>query len=291
MSTAVTRHPRSASQIASAPSPHPASSADPGSGRWSPRDVRVRPTSPRSSALACASGTPSSPLELVRHHASVPRPAGVVAGGSVDSDRRSASAANMLPNGKLSDGRPTLDAMGPRLKRLRPRREIALTDLAAETGISTSTLSRLEAGCASHAGATAPARPRLRGNPRRARRRAADRQPTHQPASHRRRRRVDRHPADPPSRGIQAYKFVLPAGRDDAEPELRTHEGYDWVYVLDGTLRLVLGEHDLILKRGGRRVRHAHPALVRGHQRRPRRVPQPHRQAGRTRARPGRPAE
>jgi transcriptional regulator with XRE-family HTH domain len=50
--------------------------------------------------------------------------------------------------------------------------------------------------------------------------------------------------------GIQAYKFVLPAGSDDAEPDLRTHEGYDWVYVLNGTLRLVLGEHDLILRPG-----------------------------------------
>ena len=40
----------------------------------------------------------------------------------------------------------TLDAVGPRLKQLRQRRNITLTDLAEETGISTSTLSRLEAG-------------------------------------------------------------------------------------------------------------------------------------------------
>jgi len=50
--------------------------------------------------------------------------------------------------------------------------------------------------------------------------------------------------------GIQAYKFVLPAGRDDAEPDLRTHEGYDWAFVLNGRLRLVLGEHDLLLEPG-----------------------------------------
>src|SRR6185369_791029 len=48
--------------------------------------------------------------------------------------------------------------------------------------------------------------------------------------------------------GIQAYKFVLSAG--DEEPDPRTHEGYDWVYVLNGTLRLILGEHDLILRPG-----------------------------------------
>jgi quercetin dioxygenase-like cupin family protein len=33
-------------------------------------------------------------------------------------------------------------------------------------------------------------------------------------------------------------------------PQLRTHEGFDWAYVLNGTLRLVLGEHDLRLKPG-----------------------------------------
>jgi quercetin dioxygenase-like cupin family protein len=52
------------------------------------------------------------------------------------------------------------------------------------------------------------------------------------------------------SGGIKAYKFVLPPGNDAAEPQLRTHEGYVWVYVLDGTLRLVLGEHDLRLEPG-----------------------------------------
>lgn len=33
-------------------------------------------------------------------------------------------------------------------------------------------------------------------------------------------------------RGIQAYKFVLPTGNDAGEPEPRTHEGYDWVFVV-----------------------------------------------------------
>lgn len=47
-----------------------------------------------------------------------------------------------------------------------------------------------------------------------------------------------------------SYKFVFPTGSDDAEPAPRTHEGNDWVYVLNGRLRLVLGEHDLILETG-----------------------------------------
>jgi transcriptional regulator with XRE-family HTH domain len=145
----------------------------------------------------------------------------------------------------------TLDAVGPRLKRLRLHREVTLADLAEETGISVSTLSRLEAGLR---------RPSLEQLLPLARvygvtlDELVDAPPTGDP-------RVNLRPIPcddgsvilPLSRrpgGIQAYKFVLPAGRDDAEPELRTHEGYDWAYVLNGTLRLVLGEHDLILKPG-----------------------------------------
>lgn len=35
-----------------------------------------------------------------------------------------------------------------------------------------------------------------------------------------------------------------------AEPDPRTHEGYEWLYVLDGRLRLVLADHDLVLGPG-----------------------------------------
>jgi transcriptional regulator with XRE-family HTH domain len=40
----------------------------------------------------------------------------------------------------------TLDQVGPRLKQLRAQRGLTLTSLAASTGISKSTLSRLETG-------------------------------------------------------------------------------------------------------------------------------------------------
>ena len=145
----------------------------------------------------------------------------------------------------------TLDAVGPRLKQLRQRRDVTLVDLAAETGISASTLSRLEAG---------RRRPTLEQLLPLARAygvtldELVDAPPTGNP-------RINLRPI--PSGdgsvilpltqrpgGIQAYKFIRPAGDDDAAPELRTHEGYDWVYVLDGTLRLVLGEHDLLLEPG-----------------------------------------
>ena len=51
--------------------------------------------------------------------------------------------------------------------------------------------------------------------------------------------------------GIQAYKLVLPAGKGRGQqPDPQTHEGYEWLYVLDGRLRLVLGEHDVVLAPG-----------------------------------------
>lgn len=151
----------------------------------------------------------------------------------------------------MDDTDRTLDAVGPRLKQLRQRRNITLNELAGETGISVSTLSRLEAGLR---------RPTLEQLLPLARVHGAtldelvDAPPTGDP-------RINLRPIPttdgrtilPLTRragGIQAYKFILPAGRDDAEPELRTHEGYDWAFVLNGRLRLVLGEHDLILVPG-----------------------------------------
>ncbi|MCB0899069.1 MAG: helix-turn-helix transcriptional regulator [Actinobacteria bacterium] len=145
----------------------------------------------------------------------------------------------------------TMDAVGPRLKHLRLRRDVTMTQLAAETGISTSTLSRLEAGLrrptleqllplARYYGVTldslvdAPrtADPRVDLRPR-----SCGDGSTIIP--------LTRRPG-----GIQAYKLVLPTGRDDAIPDLRSHEGFDWAYVLNGTLRLVLGDQDLFLHAG-----------------------------------------
>lgn len=145
----------------------------------------------------------------------------------------------------------TLDTVGPRLKHLRLRRDITLTTLAEETRISASTLSRLEAGLrrptleqllplARYYGVTLDS---LVDAPR-----------TANP-------RIDLRPMScsdgsiiiPLTRrpgGIQAYKFVLPTGSDDTAPDLRSHEGFDWAYVLNGTLRLVLGDQDLFLQAG-----------------------------------------
>jgi mannose-6-phosphate isomerase-like protein (cupin superfamily) len=50
--------------------------------------------------------------------------------------------------------------------------------------------------------------------------------------------------------GIQAFKLIIPARRHGTNPEPQSHEGYEWLYVLSGRLRLVLGDQDLVLVRG-----------------------------------------
>ncbi|PLW72054.1 helix-turn-helix domain-containing protein [Streptomyces sp. SCUT-3] len=141
-----------------------------------------------------------------------------------------------------------LAAVGPRLKRIRQQRGCTLAALSETTGISVSTLSRLESGRRkpslelllpiAHAhqvpldelvGAPPVGDPRVRLKP--FRRGDATVVPlTRQPG------------------GLQAFKMVVGTAR--SEPEPRTHEGYEWLYVLSGRLRLVLAEHDLVLGPG-----------------------------------------
>jgi len=50
--------------------------------------------------------------------------------------------------------------------------------------------------------------------------------------------------------GIQAYKLVIPASNPRNEPDPQAHEGYEWIYVLNGRLRLVLDYNELVLLPG-----------------------------------------
>ena len=45
---------------------------------------------------------------------------------------------------------------------------------------------------------------------------------------------------------VQVFKQVL----GPSEPTLVTHAGYEWLYVLAGDLRLILGERELVLRPG-----------------------------------------
>jgi len=143
-----------------------------------------------------------------------------------------------------------LTAVGPRLRALRQQRDITLADLSAATGISVSTLSRLESGqrrpnlelLLPLAKAHGVPLDELVGAP-----------PTGDPRIHL--RPITHHgrtvvPLTRRAGGIQAYKQVIPASRRPQEPEPQVHEGYEWLYVLNGRLRLILGEQDLVLSPG-----------------------------------------
>ena len=140
-----------------------------------------------------------------------------------------------------------LAEVGPRLRRLRERRELTLTALSATTGISKSTLSRLENGerkpslelllplaQAFHlpldelVGAPRVGDPRVRSHPKTRNGRLV-------------------YPLTQQSSGMAVWKVVIPPER---ERRLRTHAGYEWLYVLAGELRLILGEHNLTLQAG-----------------------------------------
>ena len=141
-----------------------------------------------------------------------------------------------------------LAEVGPRLKRVRERRDMTLAELAAATGISKSTLSRLENGqrkpslelllpiAQAHrvplddlVGAPETGDPRIRLKPRV------------------RNRRVVVPLTREPSR-VHAWKVIIPP--EKGEPELRTHEGQEWLYVLAGRMRLLLGDKDITMEAG-----------------------------------------
>ena len=142
-----------------------------------------------------------------------------------------------------------IEAIGPRLRALRRERGTSLAEVSEATGISVSTLSRLESG---RRRATlelllpiarayqvpldqivAPPVPDPRVQSRPVKRNGMTLYP------------LTRRPG-----GLQAYKSVIWPQERGLEPEPRTHEGYEWLYVLSGRLRLVLGEHDLVLTPG-----------------------------------------
>ena len=147
-----------------------------------------------------------------------------------------------------SDLSAALTAVGPRLRELRQRRDTTLAALAETTGISVSTLSRLESGqrrptlelLLPLARAYGVQLDDLVGGPL-----------TGDPRVHMRPVRRGDMTMIPLTRrpgGVQAYKLIIPVRR--SAPDLKTHEGYEWLYVLDGQLRLLLGDQDIVLRPG-----------------------------------------
>jgi transcriptional regulator with XRE-family HTH domain len=143
-----------------------------------------------------------------------------------------------------------LDGVADRLRRLRNASGRTLADLSARTGISVSTLSRLESGLrkptlellirlASAYGASlddvvgAPqiADPRI-----------------HPKTFYREGRAII--PLTRQNPDVIAFKMLLP-GHPPGEPvPTKVHGGYDWVYVLSGSIRLVIGDDETVLVAG-----------------------------------------
>jgi transcriptional regulator with XRE-family HTH domain len=143
-----------------------------------------------------------------------------------------------------------LSSVGPRLRALRLQRGATLTQLSASTGISVSTLSRLEAG---------QRKPTLELLLPLARAHQVpldelvDAPETGDPRIHQRpfdRRGVTMIPLTRRPGGLQAYKQVFPPRWPVGEVEQQVHEGYEWLYVLSGRMRLLLGDHDVTLSAG-----------------------------------------
>ena len=139
-----------------------------------------------------------------------------------------------------------------RLRELRTERGLTLQQVAERASIDLSTLSRLEAGkrrlaldhipaLAGALGVSAdellasrpPQDPRVRGRPRK-----CDGM-TMWPLTNR-----------GPAAGLHAYKIDISARKRTPPDDLPVHEGQDWLYVLDGRLRLVLGDEDFVIEPG-----------------------------------------
>ena len=154
------------------------------------------------------------------------------------------SPVSTATSGAPSPIAAALDLVGPRLRRVREQRGLTLTEVAHLTGISKSTLSRLENGQRRPSlelllplaqtyrvpiddlvGAPDVGDPRIRLKPRHVNGR------TVLPLTH--------------PGGIQAWKIVIPTSQ--SEPKPRTHDGFEWLYVLSGQMRLVMGDQDIVL--------------------------------------------
>ncbi len=136
-----------------------------------------------------------------------------------------------------------------RLRELREQAGLSLADVGHHAGMAASTVSRLESGArrltlghltplaralgVSVDALLAPpehADPRVRG--RAFRRHGVTFEPLTRDGAN----------------GMHAFKVSYPA--DERPPTLAVHDGHDWIYVLSGRLRLVLGEEDFVLEPG-----------------------------------------
>jgi transcriptional regulator with XRE-family HTH domain len=160
-------------------------------------------------------------------------------------------ASTSEPGPSASAPEPVDARVRRRLHEIRSELGLTLQQVADRAAIDVSTLSRLETGKRRIAldhlpvlasalgvttdeliGSTSPHDPRVRGEPR----------------------EFDGLTLWPLTRrgaaGLQAYKASVSPARDRPPSRLPVHEGHDWLYVLSGRLRLVLGAQDLVIEPG-----------------------------------------
>lgn len=143
-----------------------------------------------------------------------------------------------------------IDGVGARMKELRTRRGLRLADVSESTGVSISILSRLESGLRNPSldvllkiarvfhvpldelvGAPASGNPRVHPKP------------------------VRRHgmifiPLTTRPIGVQAFKVIMPGREPDIPITQSIHVGYEWLFVLTGTLHLKIGTELTVLGAG-----------------------------------------
>ena len=139
-----------------------------------------------------------------------------------------------------------------RLRELRSDRGLTLQQVAERANIDVSTLSRLESGkrrlALDHLPALATAlevsADELLGSPPRQDPRVRGRV--------RRRKGLTMWPLTRrgPANGLHAYKIVIEPARSTPPDRLPVHDGHDWLYVLSGRMRLILGDDDLTIEPG-----------------------------------------
>ena len=173
-------------------------------------------------------------------------------GGMRTTPEQGGTAATDDPHGRAAAAVMAVDRavadVPARLRAVRTRRGMTLTEVAEQTGISKSTLSRLETGqrrptlelllalsliyrvpLDDLVGAPEVGDPRIRLRPGQLKGRTVI--------------PLSREPGS-----MQAWKIVIPTNKVD--PELRAHDGHEWIYVLSGRVRLVLGADDWVLEPG-----------------------------------------
>jgi transcriptional regulator with XRE-family HTH domain len=147
---------------------------------------------------------------------------------------------------------PVGERVRRRLRELRVERGLTLEAVASRASIDVSTLSRLESGkrrlALDHLPALAAAlgvsaddllSPAQRPDPR------VRHPPQHLPG-------LTMWPLTQhgPAGGLHTFKLRIDAERSVPPDPLPVHEGHDWMYVLSGRMRLLLGEDDLVIEPG-----------------------------------------